>query len=287
MKINFKLLLIIICALALPLTGCLQQESSPTPIPTNTSTPVPLPAPTLGGVFDHFMIINPGETKSTTYTFFSGGEEGNSSLTIYSVSSLFNTDRKEMPEGVNISIKPSQFTVKPDGTYRSNITVETDSDVPGVHDGDSMSWETIVLLIQARVNGKVIEDWYRVYIDPKTDMVVPSLLHLRREASPKLEHNESVVIDRGDKTSVNLTIRTLKTPGTVNISAYEVGELKNGLDVTIKPAYHLPPDSMSWNESKIIIDATRASQGNHTLCIILHHQSGILDVSWLKVNVVG
>lgn len=61
-----------------------------------------------------------------------------------------------MPEGVNISIKPSQFTVKPDGTYRSNITVETDSDVPGVHDGDSMSWETIVLLAQARVNGKAI-----------------------------------------------------------------------------------------------------------------------------------
>ncbi|MFO7967339.1 MAG: hypothetical protein R6U44_07050 [Archaeoglobaceae archaeon] len=283
-----RLICLIFCLSMVFLAGCTQPQphfQEEVSGPQNDSSNLPSPNSALGGVFEHFMIINPGETKSTTYTLFSGGEEGNVSLFILSVDSLFSTDRKEMLEGVNISMEPSQFTVKPNSVYKSNITVETDSDVSGVHDNQSVSWETVVLLIQARVNGKEINDWYRVYIDPKTDRRVPSLLHLRREASPKLEHEESVVMDRGSETSLNLTIRTLKAPGGLNISAYEVGEIKNGLDVTIKPSYHLPPDSMSWNESKIIIDATRASPGNHSLCILLHHQAGILDVSWLKVGV--
>lgn len=287
-----KLILLIFCLSMAFVTGCTQPQPQLQPQnheevsgPQNNSSNLPSPHSALGGVFDHFMIINPGETKSTTYTLFSGGEEGNVSLSLCSVDAVFSTDRKELPEGVIISIEPSQFVVKPKGVYKSNITVETSSDVPGVHDNVSVSWETVFLLVKAKFGDRVVKDWYRVYIDPETDVEVPSLLHLRREASPKLEHNESVVVDVGSETSLNLTIRTLKSPGMVNITAYEVDEFDDGLDVTVKPSCHLPPDMMSWNESKIIIDATKASPGNHTLCFILHHQNGVLDVSWLKINV--
>lgn len=282
-----KLVCLIVCLSMVFVAGCTQpqnqNEEEEAGAALNNSSNLPSPHSALGGVFDHFMIINPDETKKASFTFFPGKAEGNVSLSIYSVGSVFSTDRKEMPEGVNITVEPSQFTVRPNGVYRPKITVKASSDVPGVHD---TSWETVVLLVQAKFGDKVINDWYRIYVDPP-DMVVPSLLHLRRDASPKLEHEESVSINRSNVASLNLTVRTLKAPGGVNISAYEVGEFENGLDVSIKPSYHLPPDSMSWNESKIIINATRASPGNHTLCVILHHQSGILDVSWLKVNVIG
>ena len=82
----------------------------------------------VGSITDHFLVLRSEEMRETYYMFYtrnSGPEKVN--YTIYRVRGVYEKEEIPMPDGLTVSIEPSEFVAEPHKKYTSKITIKTNS----------------------------------------------------------------------------------------------------------------------------------------------------------------
>ena len=183
----------------------------------------------IGGVTDHIIILQPGETEGVSYTFYTRDKgPGEISYEIYRVTAVYETEEISMLKGVNISITPSTFFAEPQNEYTSKIAMTADFDLePGMY----------TFYVNARFGGVPEtrgEDWIRVAAGT---MVPPGFGGFYRSYS-ELDKN-SVTLEPGETKEIYYTIHTGEN--SPMMTHYEIiGTTKDADEVSMKEEKRVP-----------------------------------------------
>jgi|GEM_PF-2560100 hypothetical protein len=250
----------------------------------------------IGGISKNYISMSPGERGQTTYILYSGNTSGNVRLSVYRVAGMFETEKIPMPQGINVTVTPSEFHVRPYGKYASNITVSVSSDfkVGGEETGDTTSvrFERLYLIVRAQFGNETIDDWLRVAVMPE-GKPVPGLSLMDR-ASVTIEYNESIRIKRGEKRVETLTLYTGEAgPGKVRVSVYRVADIYStervrgeGVSLIAEPSCLMVKPHAYYSLGMVIKADDSAKAGEYVFLILLQFEDGRRSEGWVRVEVV-
>jgi hypothetical protein len=81
--------------------------------------------------YSHSVERKAGETKSLDITLDMRKDSlRRVSFAIWRVSKIYAEDRLPMPEGLDVSVEPSNFIAAPNNTYQSTIIIKTSPELP-------------------------------------------------------------------------------------------------------------------------------------------------------------
>ena len=260
-----------------------------------SKTPLTVP---VGGLHKNVMLLKPGETGETCYTFYTrNGGLGEVSYKIYRVTRVGEKEEKLMPEGLNVSIEPSTFIAQSHKNYTSKIIVKTSPELlphrvnvsPRIFPG-----RMFALYLQVNFEGEnetIGDDWLRVEVSPSLT-----------EGVGGFSYTKSITLKPGEKKETYYTVYTGDGgPGVVSYEIYRWEDvykaegklpMPEGLRVSIEPTKFFAQPRQSYI-SKITIDTSpELSSGEYLLEMDVNfepegiHGCGSSYGTRLTVNVV-
>jgi len=251
-----------------------------------------------GGISKNYISMSPGESRLTTYVFYPGNTSGDVRLSVYRVAGMFETEKISMPQGINVTVTPSEFHAEPYGKYVSNIIVSVSSDfkMGGEETGDTTSvrFEKLYLIVRAQFGNETVDDWLRIAVMPE-GKPVPGVSLMDR-ASVTVEYNESVRIKREEKKVETLTLYTGEAgPGEVRVSVYRVVDVYTermeqrageGVSLIVEPSCLMVKPHAYYNLDMVIKADDSAKAGEYVFLIRFQFDDGHRSEGWVRVEVV-
>ncbi|WP_048086014.1 hypothetical protein [Archaeoglobus veneficus] len=290
------------------LAGCLSEKSLETPVELQESqlesnaSCTPEDYAPLGGIIENYICLRPGDSKEAIYVFYSGNWEGKVELSVHRVDGVLKTQTLPTPEGVNISVEPDEFFVKPEGKYMSRITVSVSQNFSECSYGNnSIKLAAYVFLIRAEIGNETIDDWLRVDVYPLTDkpVFVPgrSLMDM---ATPRLSYSDRIALKRGETAELQFTLytgeagpgnasftvfRVAEGPFSANISSMELLPMPEGLSVGVEPQCCMVKPHANY-ELKLVTKAnSNVPAGRYFFCIHIEIENGVRGCHPLVIDV--
>jgi len=253
------------------------------------------PTVPVGGIHKNLMLLKPGETGETYYTFYTrNGGPGEVSYKIYRVAGVGKKEEMAMPEGLNVSIEPSKFMAQPHKNYTSKITVKPSPELfphTPKSSGRFLHSALIVsytLYLQANFEGEnetIGDDWLEVYLY-SMDGVAGRF--------PCGYRSKSITLKPGETKETYYTAYTgTSEPGVVSYEIYRVGgvdgeekiPMPEGLRVSIEPSKFFAQPCQSYISKIRIETSPELSPGEYSLRIHVKSEYGGSG-GGLTVNVV-
>ncbi|MGM0771023.1 MAG: hypothetical protein ACQESU_05385, partial [Halobacteriota archaeon] len=156
----------------------------------------------IGGFHTNLIRLKPGELDVTNYTFYSRNSgPGEVSYNIYRVKKVYETEYIGMPDGLTVSIDPSEYIAQPNENYTSKLIINTtpEINIQGVGTEYILYLQTD-LECESRVRS---DDWIRILIEEET---VPGASGLYQ---PYLTlQNEPIILEAGQNGETYCTYHT-------------------------------------------------------------------------------
>ena len=238
----------------------------------------------VGSVTDHFLVLCPGEIKETYYTFYtrnSGPEKVN--YTIYMVREVYEEEEIPMPDGLTVSIEPSEFVAVPHKKYTLKITIKTNSKLEsGVY--------TLYLHASFGKYELLGDDWIRIEVTGKYS--IPGISGIY---SPWGQlHGNSITLKPGETGETYYTLHTGESSlGNVIYTIFRVKEeheedklpMPNGLTVTIEPNKFLARSHEDYTSKLTIKTSSELLQGKYVLSFNVYFENEMKGEEWIIINV--
>ena len=238
----------------------------------------------VGSITDHFLVLRSEEMRETYYMFYtrnSGPEKVN--YTIYRVQGVYKKEEIPMPEGLIVSIEPSEFVAEPHKKYTSKITIKTNSKLEsGIY--------TLYLHASFGKYELLGDDWIRIEV--LDDYSIPGISGVY---SPWGQlHDNSITLKPGETKETYYTLHTGEGgPGNVTYTLFRVrkeyGEdrlpIPKGLTVTIEPNKFLARSHEDYTSKLTIKTSSELLQGKYVLSFNVYFENGMEGSEWVTINV--
>ena len=238
----------------------------------------------VGSITDHFLVLRSEEMRETYYMFYtrnSGPEKVN--YTIYRVQGVYKKEEIPMPEGLIVSIEPSEFVAEPHKKYTSKITIKTNSKLEsGIY--------TLYLHASFGKYELLGDDWIRIEV--LDDYSIPGISGVY---SPWGQlHDNSITLKPGETKETYYTLHTGEGgPGNVTYTLFrmrkEYGEdrlpIPKGLTVTIEPNKFLARSHEDYTSKLTIKTSSELLQGKYVLSFNVYFENEMKGEEWIIINV--
>jgi len=238
----------------------------------------------VGSITDHFLVLRSEEMRETYYMFYtrnSGPEKVN--YTIYRVRGVYEKEEIPMPDGLTVSIEPSEFVAEPHKKYTSKITIKTNSKLEsGIY--------TLYLHASFGKYELLGDDWIRIEV--LDDYSIPGISGVY---SPWGQlHDNSITLKPGETKETYYTLHTGEGgPGNVTYTLFRVrkeyGEdrlpIPKGLTVTIEPNKFLARSHEDYTSKLTIKTSSELLQGKYVLSFNVYFENEMKGEEWIIINV--
>ena len=238
----------------------------------------------VGSITDHFLVLRSEEMRETYYMFYtrnSGPEKVN--YTIYRVRGVYEKEEIPMPDGLTVSIEPSEFVAEPHKKYTSKITIKTNSKLEsGIY--------TLYLHASFGKYELLGDDWIRIEV--LDDYSIPGISGVY---SPWGQlHDNSITLKPGETKETYYTLHTGEGgPGNVTYTLFRVrkeyGEdrlpIPKGLTVSIGPNNFLARSHENYTSKVTIKTSSELPQGKYVLSFNVYFENGMEGSEWVTINV--
>jgi len=238
----------------------------------------------VGSITDHFLVLRSEEMRETYYMFYtrnSGPEKVN--YTIYRVRGVYEKEEIPMPDGLTVSIEPSEFVAEPHKKYTSKITIKTNSKLEsGIY--------TLYLHASFGKYELLGDDWIRIEV--LDDYSIPGISGVY---SPWGQlHDNSITLKPGETKETYYTLHTGEGgPGNVTYTLFrmrkEYGEdrlpIPKGLTISIVPNKFLARSHENYTSKVTIKTSSELPQGKYVLSFNVYFENEMKGEEWIIINV--